>query len=885
MNQRTPIPQVYDASNIETKWYEYWEKNGYFSPNPQRSNPFCMVIPPPNVTGFLHMGHALNLTLHDILTRYRRMKGDRTLWLPGTDHAGIATQNVVEKQLAKEGLDRHQVGRDEFIKLVWKWKDQYHDRIVKQLKSMGASCDWTRERFTLDEGLSAAVKEVFVQLFEEGLIYRGEYIVNWCPRCETALSDIEVEYRDLPSFLYYIRYPIKERPGQYLVVATTRPETMLGDVALAIHPDDKRYCQYVNATVILPIVGREMSIIQDEYVDPQFGTGVLKVTPAHDINDFELGKKHHLPAISVIDSHGVMSENAGAFAGMTREQGREAIVEKLKSLDLIDKIEEYSHSVGHCYRCNTPVEPLVSKQWFVKMKELAQPAIQAVEEGRVEFIPERWSKVYFEWMNNIRDWCISRQIWWGHRIPVFYCQECGYYFADRGQPEYCPQCKGRVIQDEDVLDTWFSSALWPFSTLGWPEVTDDLQTFYPTSVLITAFDIIFFWVARMIMMGLKFMKDVPFRKVYITPLVRDAYGKKMSKSLGNAIDPLEVARQLGSDSLRFALAWLTVQGRDIHLSMERIEASRNFMNKIWNASRFVLMNLDEDLVPVELNEGTELSLKDRWILSRFHRTIEQASLALDDFRFGEYVQMIYDFIWGEFCDWYIEWSKKDLYQGSPEVKRKTQSVLVTVLSGILKLLHPVAPFITEEIWHSLPVKNEAEAIIVSRWPVKEPRWLDERSEKIIDSIQKIIREIRFLRAELEISPAETGRVQLGFHQSQDRMTIEKHLGYIEQLAKCEIIKTDDDLTKPIGSVTGQIDGIDIFLMIEGLVEVDGELQRLNKKYNTFIEEIEIIKKRFVKPEFLEKAPPEVIEKDRIRLEKLLNEAQRLQKLIEGIREP
>ena len=882
MNNRTPIPQVYDASHTETKWYEYWEQNGYFSPNPQRSNPFCMVIPPPNVTGSLHMGHALNLTLHDILARYRRMKGDQTLWLPGTDHAGIATQNVVEKQLAKEGFNRHQLGREEFIQRVWQWKDQYHDRIVKQLKSMGASCDWTRERFTFDEGLSTAVKEVFVQLFDEGLIYRGEYIVNWCPRCETAISDIEVDYRDVPSFLYYVRYPIKERPGQYLVVATTRPETILGDVALAVHPDDERYHQVTNSTVILPIMGREMSIIQDEYVDPQFGTGVLKVTPAHDMNDFDLGKKHHLPVIPVIDPHGVMNENAGIFAGMTREQCREAMVEKLKNLDLIEKIEDYSHSVGHCYRCNTQVEPLVSKQWFVKMKDLAQPAIKAVEEGRVEFIPERWDKIYFEWMNNIRDWCISRQIWWGHRVPVFYCQECGHYFADRGQPDHCPKCQGQVVQDEDVLDTWFSSALWPFSTLGWPEATSDLKTFYPTSVLITAFDIIFFWVARMIMMGLKFMKDVPFRKVYITPLVRDAYGKKMSKSTGNAIDPLEVARQLGSDSLRFALAWLTVQGRDIHLSMERIEASRNFMNKIWNASRFVFMNLEEDFIPANLDDAASLDLKNRWILSRFQHAVEQASLALDDFRFGEYVQIIYDFIWGEFCDWYIEWSKKDLYQGSPEEKSKTQSVLVKVLSGILQLLHPVAPFITEEIWHSLPMRNENDALIVSDWPAVEKPWFSDQSEEVIGSIQNLIREIRFLRAELEISPAETCRVQLGFHHSDKRVIIEKHLGYIEQLAKCEIIKTNVEIGKPEGAVTGQVDGIDIFLMIEGLVDIQRELQRLNKKHKVLSDDVERIQRRFEKPDFLEKAPQEVIEKDQIRLEKLLSEAQRLQKLIEGI---
>ena len=882
MNNRTTIPQTYDASSIETKWYDFWEKKGYFTPDTSLFNPpFCMVIPPPNVTGYLHMGHALNLTLHDILTRYRRMKGDRTLWIPGTDHAGIATQNVVEKQLAQEGLDRHVLGREKFIERVWEWKEQYHNRIVRQLKSMGASCDWTRERFTLDEGLSAAVKEVFVQLFEEGLIYRDEYIVNWCPRCETALSDIEVEYQDIPAFLYYVHYPLKNRPDEYLVVATTRPETMLGDVALAIHPSDDRYRVYSGSTVILPLVGREMLVIEDEYVDPHFGTGVLKVTPAHDPHDFELGKKHGLPVIQVIDAQGNMNQEAGPFAGMTWEKCREVMVESLKKQGFVEKIEPYTHSVGHCYRCHTQVEPLISKQWFVKMKSLAEPAIRAVEEGRIEFIPERWSTIYFEWMNNIRDWCISRQIWWGHRIPVFYCQNCGHFFADRGKPDKCPECGGKVVQDEDVLDTWFSSSLWPFSTLGWPEKTPDLETFYPTSVLITAFDIIFFWVARMIMMGLKFMNDVPFRKVYITPLVRDAYGKKMSKSTGNAIDPLEIARKLGSDSLRFALAWLTVQGRDIHLSMERIEASRNFMNKIWNASRFVLMNLKDDFEYQDVSTLASLDLKDRWLLSRMNQTIQLANEALENFRFGEYIQGIYDFIWGEYCDWYIEWSKKDLYQGHFEEKKKTQSILVCVLTHILKLLHPVAPFITEEIWHSLPVQG-TDGIIISSWPEANEKWDDAESEILIQKIQNIIREIRYLRAELEISPAEICPVQFGFTDHSLFDSIKNYHGYIEQLAKCEIIKEGFDLIKPEGAITGRINGVDIYLKVAGLVNIDKEVQRLNKKLTSLSEEGKRIEERFNQPEFLEKAPSEVIEKDKARLETIFAEVRRLHQLIEGI---
>jgi len=877
MNERTIISPVFEPSLVEDKWYEFWEKKGYFTPSPQEAPPFSIVIPPPNVTGYLHMGHALNLTLQDILVRYRRMQGYRTVWVPGTDHAGIATQNVVEKQLSKEGLSRHDLGREKFLEKVWEWKESYHERIVKQLKKMGASCDWTRERFTLDEGLSRAVREVFVRLFEEGLIYKDEYIVNWCPRCETALADIEVEYAEVPAHLYYVRYYLRDE-DRYLIVATTRPETMLGDVALAVNPHDERYQNLIGKVAILPLVGRNLPIIGDEYVDIEFGTGVLKVTPAHDPHDFELGKKHKLPIIKVIDERGFMNEKALSFSGLSREEAREKVVEKLKEEGYLEKIEDYSHAVGHCYRCSTVVEPLVSKQWFVRVKDLAQPAIEVVKEKKIEFIPERWEKVYFEWMENIKDWCISRQLWWGHRIPVFYCQNCGFTFAHRDIPENCPRCGGEVRQDEDVLDTWFSSALWPFSVFGWPEDTEDLRTFYPTSVLITGFDIIFFWVARMIMMGLKFMGDVPFHKVYITPLVRDAQGKKMSKSSGNAIDPLEIIDHYGADALRFALGWLTIQGRDINLSQERIEASRNFMNKLWNVSRFVLMN-EEDFLAFE--KLIDLDIKDRWILSRFHRLLGEVEEALNSFDFGQYVQLLYDFVWGEYCDWYVEWSKIDLYRGGEGNKKKTQNILLYLLSGILKVLHPVIPFITEEIWQNLPIK-EKESIMIAPWPGKEEKWLDEEAEKTISFLQEVIREIRYLRAELGITPKEECKVILNFSDEESFHYIEGNHAYIESLAKCSVLKSGYNLKKPESVATGRVRGADVYLLVEGMVNLDKEVERLNKKLFRLQKEEERLRERFNDSNFLSRAPEEVVEKERRRFTDLIKEKERLETLLEDL---
>ncbi|MDK2896391.1 MAG: valyl-tRNA synthetase [Candidatus Atribacteria bacterium] len=880
MDRLLSLPRVFEPEKIEEKWYSFWEEKGYFSPDIDSPHPpFSMVIPPPNVTGYLHMGHALNLTLQDILARWKRMEGKKVLWVPGTDHAGIATQNVVEKQLTQNGLTRHDLGREKFLEKVWQWKEDYHQRIVNQLKKMGASCDWSRERFTMDEGLSRAVKEVFVRLFEEGLIYQDEYIVHWCPRCETALADIEVEYSENSSHLYYVKYPFKENPNEYLLVATTRPETMLGDVALAVHPQDERYQNLIGKVVLLPLVGRELPIIADEYVDPQFGTGVLKVTPAHDPNDFELGKKHQLPLIKVIDSKGKMNQEAGVFAGLSREEAREKIIQELEKNNYLEKIEDYNHSVGRCYRCDTVIEPFVSKQWFVKMKELAEPAMRAVKEGKVSFVPERWSRVYFEWMNNIRDWCVSRQIWWGHRIPVFYCRLNGHVFARTDQPDSCPYCGGPIEQDPDVLDTWFSSALWPFSTLGWPDETEELAIFYPTDVLVTGFDIIFFWVARMIMMGLKFMNEVPFHKVYITPLVRDAEGRKMSKSLGNALDPLEVAKECGIDALRFTLAWLTIQGRDINLSMKRIEASRNFMNKLWNAARFGLMNM-EDFEQVDLSRQP-LDLKDRWILSRMQSVIARVKEELDQFNFGEVASLLYDFVWGEFCDWYLEWSKQDLYQGSSQEKIKTQNVLKYLLENILKLLHPIIPYITEEIWQNIPLR-ESESIMVASWPEPRGEWVDSSAEKAVEFVQRIIREIRYLRAELAIGPQETVEVVINLSDNSLSGQFAESIGYIERLAKSVVSEWGVAITRPKGAAISRTKGADIYLKVEGLANLQEEMARLRKKIENLEQEFRRVETRVNNEAFRQRAPREVVEKETRRLEEIAREREKLFDLVEAI---
>ena len=698
------IDKVYDPKQVEQKWYRLWMEKGYFTAESESEKPsFSIVIPPPNVTGVLHMGHALNNTLQDIVVRFKRMSGFDTLWLPGTDHAGIATQNVVERELAKEGTCAETIGRDEFIKRVWEWKEKSGGLIIEQLMRLGASCDWSRQRFTMDEGLSRAVREVFVRLYEEGLIYRGNYIINWCPRCKTALSDVEVEHEETKGHLYYIKYPIAESGG-FLTVATTRPETMLGDTAVAVNPADPRYASLIGKEVILPLVHKRIPIIGDAYVDMTFGTGALKITPGHDFNDFEIGKKHNLGVVKVIDDDGRMNEQALQYCGMDRFEARERIIEDLRAEGLLEKIEDYPLIIGRCYRCKTIVEPIVSLQWFVAMKPLAAAAIAAVRDHRVTIIPEMWEKVYFDWMENIKDWCISRQIWWGHRIPVWYCDKCNESYVSRQDVTECPKCGGPARQESDVLDTWFSSGLWPFSTLGWPDETCDLKTFYPTSLLVTGFDILFFWVARMIMMGLHFMGDVPFRHVYIHALVRDAAGKKMSKSKGNVIDPLLMIDQYGTDAFRFTFAMLAAQGRDILLSEERIEGSRNFVNKIWNAARLTVSLLEN--VTFSPEAAPSAFLPDKWIRSRLQRVTKEVSEAIDTYRFSDAAHSLYGFVWHEFCDWYLELIKPNLYgKVTAFDEGATASTLYSTLIATLKLLHPFMPFVTEEIYQRLPYRK------------------------------------------------------------------------------------------------------------------------------------------------------------------------------------
>lgn len=857
----TNIPSVYDPKNVEEKWYKFWEEENLFRAeiDPEKE-PFTIVIPPPNVTGQLHIGHALNNTIQDILIRFKRMQGYPTLWLPGTDHAGIATEAKVKEQLAEEGLSKYDLGREKFLERVWAWKEKYGDTIVKQLKRLGASCDWSRFRFTLDEGLSRAVREVFVKLYEKGLIYRGDYIVNWCPTCKTTLSDIEVEHEERQDKLYYVNYPFSDGLG-HITVATTRPETILGDTAVAVNPADERYRACIGKTVVLPLVGREIPIIADDYVDMEFGTGAVKVTPAHDPNDFEMGLRHKLPMVKVMDEEGRMNENAGRFEGLDRYECRKAIVEELKEKGYLEKIEDLNHSVGKCYRCHTVVEPMVSKQWFVRMKPLAEPAIEVVKQGKVQFVPERFTKIYINWLENIHDWCISRQLWWGHRIPAWYCQDCGETVVARETPERCPKCGGTSLeQDPDVLDTWFSSALWPFSTLGWPDQTEDLKYFYPTSALVTGYDIIFFWVARMIFMAMEFMKKEPFKYVAITGLVRDAQGRKMSKSLGNGIDPLEVIEKYGADTLRFALCTGNTPGNDIRFSWEKAEHSRNFANKIWNASRFVMMNL-QGFEPGEV-ETTKLSLKDRWILSRLNDVTKEVTDFLERFEVGMAAQKLYDFFWSEFCDWYIEMAKIDLYGEDGEAKRRTQQVLHTVLERILRLMHPFMPFITEEIWQHLP--HEGKSIMVSSWPDYRSDWQFEDAADM-QIIMDAVRGIRNIRAEMNVPPSKKAKAVIRTGDERIRELLEQNLEIIKALAKvseADFIPEGDPA--PGKAMSCVIKGAQIFIPMEGLVDLEAELARLKKEKADLEKEIASVRKKLSNHNFLAKAPKEVVEKERQR---------------------
>ena len=853
------ISTVYDPQSVEKKWYAFWEEQGLFHAEADfEKKPFSIVIPPPNVTGQLHMGHALDNTLQDIEIRWRRMQGYNTLWMPGTDHAGIATQIKVEEMLAQKGISRYDLGRDAFIEKVWEWKHQYGDRIITQLKSLGASCDWQRERFTMDEGCSQAVREVFVSLYEKGLIYQGNRITNWCPRCNTALSDIEVEHEEQPGSLFYVRYQVEDSEA-YVTVATTRPETILGDTGVAVHPEDKRYQGLIGKRLILPMLGRLLPIVGDEYVDPSFGTGAVKVTPAHDPNDFEMGQRHQLPEIIVINPDGTMADTAGKYAGMDRYACRKALVADLKEQGYLVKTDEHLHAVGHCQRCATVVEPLVSKQWFVRMEPLARPAIDAVDSGEIQFVPERFTKIYSNWLENIRDWCISRQIWWGHRIPAWYCG-CGQTIVSREDITACPHCGGAVEQDPDVLDTWFSSALWPFSTMGWPKETPEVKQFYPTSVLVTGYDIIFFWVARMIMMGLEFKQDIPFRHVFIHGLVRDSQGRKMSKSLGNGIDPLEVIEQYGADTLRFMLITGNTPGNDMRFYWERIEASRNFANKLWNASRFALMNLedfDETLQPA----SAQYTLADRWILSRYTRTVAEVTRNLERFELGEAGRAIYEFIWNEFCDWYIELAKPRLYNKDDAGPRAAaQYVLWHVLKNTLALLHPFMPYITEEIWQHLP--HNGISIMVSAWPEPQDEWIDPCAEQNMGIIMETIKAVRNLRAEVNVGPGKKSEVILKIADPAMKEVFEQHIRYLRTLAAAEPVNLLSPVDPtPDNAMTAVVSGVEIYLPLKGLIDVGKETARLNKELEVLAKELSRISGKLSNQGFVAKAPAEVIAKE------------------------
>ena len=856
-----PLSKSYEPQEAERRWYQFWEKEQLFAAREDNSQQsFSIVIPPPNVTGVLHMGHALNNTLQDILCRYRRLRGDNVLWMPGTDHAGIATQNVVERSLTADGLDRHSLGREKFIEAVWQWREKYGNAIINQLKRLGASCDWQRERFTMDEGLSLAVRTVFVQLYKEGLIYRGNYIINWCPRCATALADLEVEHQESDGHLYYIRYPYVDSSGE-IIVATTRPETMLGDTAVAVHPDDDRFIESNAKTVNLPLMNRVIPIIKDAYVDKSFGTGALKVTPAHDANDYEIGQRHKLPLVKVIDDSGKMTTEAGSFEGLERFECREAVVNALKNEGYLVRIEDYKHSVGQCYRCKEVIEPNLSRQWFVKAKPLAEKAIKAVKNGQTRIIPEIWTHTYFDWMENIRDWCISRQIWWGHQIPAWTCGDCRKMIVAIDTPSQCPSCgSDNLVQDTDVLDTWFSSALWPFSTMGWPEQTQLLNQFYPTSTLVTGFDILFFWVARMMMMGLHFMGDVPFRDVYVHALVRDEDGKKMSKSKGNVIDPLNVIDNYGTDAFRFTLAAFAAQGRDIKMSEKRIEGYRHFINKLWNASRLCLMHLTDEPT-ANVNSETVEFLPDRWILSRLHTATTSVTEALDSYRFNEAAGIIYNFVWHEFCDWYLEAIKSVLYDKSgPDQKMATLAVLKRVLNDTLILLHPFIPFITEEIWHKLPGTNGS--IMRASYPLDNRHQpaleTDAEAESEMKLVIDIITGVRNIRGEMDLSPSLKVTVEFQSEITSYRSIVENHRDLIINLARVSELTTREPGMRPAAAATAIIEGGVIFVPLEGIIDLDKEKERLEKRINKINAELAPVIKKLNNEDFLNKAPENVV---------------------------
>ncbi|MBQ9804997.1 MAG: valine--tRNA ligase [Clostridia bacterium] len=868
MNQYNELPKTYAPGEFEDRIYKTWCEKGYFTPDVKNdAEHFSVVIPPPNVTGQLHMGHALDETLQDILVRYKRMQGFNTLWVPGTDHAGIATQIKVEERLREEeGLSRYDLGREKFLERVWQWKDKYEARITGQLKKLGASCDWTRQRFTFDEGCSRAVREVFVNLYDKGLIYRGYRIINWCPRCLTALSDAEVDYKDQPGHFWHIKYPIKGEDG-YVEIATTRPETMFGDTAVAVNPEDEATKHLIGKTLILPIVGREIPVIADDYVEIGFGTGCVKITPAHDPNDFQVGQRHNLEQIKVMNDDATMNAYAGKYEGMDRYTCRKALVADLEAEGYLVKTVPHDHNVGVCYRCGTTVEPLTSDQWFVKMKPLAEPAIKAVESGEIRFVPERFSKNYFNWMNNILDWCISRQLWWGHRIPAFYCDACGEMTVSKEDITACPKCGGAVHQDNDVLDTWFSSALWPFSTLGWPDNTEDLQKYYPTSVLVTGYDIITFWVSRMIFSGLEHTGENPFHTVFIHGLVRDAQGRKMSKSLGNGIDPLEIIEKYGADALRFALSTGNSPGNDMRFSDEKMEAARNFANKLWNASRFVRMNLTID--KVELPAKDKLAAEDKWILTKYNQTVATVTNALDHYEIGVALAAIYDFIWDIFCDWYIELTKSRLSEKDTEGNLIAQNVLSYVLVGTLKLLHPFMPFITEEIYQALPHDAQSESIVMASYPAPDASLDFPAESEELTRVIAAIKAIRLRRNEMNVVPSRKAKVYIATKYAES-FGASTHPFFV-RLASASEVEVAESFASDVVSADNAVqiitDSATLYLPLSDLVDTEKERARLTAEMEKLTAEIDRVNKKLANESFVAKAPAAVVEAERTKLAK------------------
>jgi len=884
-NQTTPdidslLPKNYDPKAAESKWYPYWIDKQFFKAerDPQKK-PFTIVIPPPNVTGKLHLGHALDTTLQDIITRAKRMQGYSTLFLPGMDHAGIATQARVEATLREEGISRHDLGREKFLEKVWEWKHIYAHHIREQWEKLGLALDYSRERFTMDEGLSRAVREVFVRLYEKGLIYRGNRIINWDPAARTALSDIEVIYKEVKGALHHMRYPLMDGTG-YIEVATTRPETMLGDTAVAVHPEDERYKHLVGKMVVLPITGRHIPIVADDYVDPEFGSGAVKITPAHDPNDFELGLRHNLPQIVVMDESGTMNEQAGPYAGLDRFACRTQIIKDLTEQGVMFKIEEHIHQVGHSERSDAVVEPYLSTQWFVKMQPLADAALaSAASEDSVKFVPERFKNNYLRWIENIRDWCISRQLWWGHRIPAWYCQDCGEEIVSRTDVSECPKCHSHKLeQDNDVLDTWFSSGLWPFSTLGWPDETEDMKYFYPTNVLVTGYDIIFFWVARMIFSGLEFTGQNPFENVLIHGIIRDSEGRKMSKSLGNGVDPMEVIDKYGADALRFTLATGNSPGNDQRFYWEKVESNRNFANKIWNASRFALMNLS-GFTYEDIDLSGPLSAPDKWILSRLQSTIADVTRLMDTFEFGEAGRILYNFIWDDLCDWYIEMAKLALYGTDAAVKKTTQSVLVTVLDQTLRLLHPFMPFITEEIWQALP--HQGESITVAAWPQVQDALVNPEAEAEMALYTEIIRSVRNIRAEVNVPMSKKIELLIKASDAESLARLKRGEEYIVRFCNPERLEIAADLTPPDKAMSAVVTGAEIFLPLAGLIDIEQELKRLEKEVETLNFEVERIEKKLNNQGFVAKAPAKVIDEEKA---KLADYAQKREKVLARLAE-